>query len=42
MEKDEAWSTDRQYFDMGAYVEWKQEQMAMTTNELQQAAVMAC
>lgn len=26
MEKDEAWSTDRQYFDMRAYVEWKQRQ----------------
>ena len=24
MEKDEAWSTDRQYFDMRAYIEWKQ------------------
>ena len=42
MEKDEAWSTDRQYFDMRAYVEWKQEQTAMITNELQQAAVPAC
>ena len=38
MEKDEAWSTDQQYFDMRAYVEWRQEQMAMMTNELQQAA----
>jgi transposase-like protein len=26
MEKDEAWSTDRQYFDMRAYIEWKQGQ----------------
>ena len=42
IEKDEAWSTDRQYFDMRAYVECKQEQTAMTTNELQQAAVAAC
>jgi len=42
MEKDEAWSTGRQYFDMSAYVEWKQEQTAMITNELQQAAVPAC
>ena len=42
MEKDEAWSTSRQYFDMRAYVEWKQEQMAMMTNELQQAAVAEC
>ena len=42
IEKDEAWSTDRQYFDMSAYVEWKQEQTAMITNELQQAAVAAC
>jgi len=42
MEKDEAWSTGRQYFDMRAYVEWKQEQMAMTTNELQQATVAPC
>jgi len=42
MEKDEAWSTDRQYFDMRAYVEWKQEQTAMMTNELQQAAIAVC
>jgi len=42
MEKDEAWSTDRQYFDMRAYVEWKQEQAAMITNELQQTAAGAC
>jgi len=42
MEKDEAWSTGRQYFDMRTYVEWKQEQTAMITNELQQAAVPAC
>ena len=42
MEKDEAWSTDRQYFDMRAYVEWKQEQTAMITNELQQTAAGAC
>jgi len=42
MEKDEVWSTDRQYFDMRAYVEWNQEQMAMITNELQQTAVPAC
>ena len=42
MEKDEAWSTDRQYFDMRAYVEWKQEQTAMITNELQQTTAGAC
>jgi len=42
MEKDKAWSTDGQYFDMRAYVEWNQEQMAMITNELQQTAVPAC
>jgi len=42
MEKDEAWSIDRQYCDMRAYVEWKQEQTAMMTNELQHAAVVAC
>jgi len=42
MEKDEAWSTGQQYFDMRAYVECKQEQTAMTTNELQQAAIAAC
>jgi len=42
MEKDEAWSTGRQYFDMRTYVEWKQEQTAMITNELQQTAVAAC
>ena len=42
MEKDETWSIDRQYFDMRAYVEWNEEQMAMMTNELQQAAAAAC
>ena len=42
MEKDEAWSTGRQYFNMRLYVEWKQEQTAMITNELQQAAAAAC
>ncbi len=26
MEKDEAWSTDRQYFDMSEYLEWKRGQ----------------
>ena len=42
MEKDETWSIDRQYFDMRAYVEWNEEQIAMMTNELQQAAAAAC
>jgi transposase-like protein len=28
MEKDEAWSTDRHYFDMRAYIEWKQGRAA--------------
>jgi len=41
MEKDEGWSTERQYFAMRAYVEWKQEQTEMMPNELQQAAA-AC
>jgi len=27
---------------MRAYVEWKQEQTAMMTNELQQAAIAVC
>jgi len=42
MEKDKAWSTGRQYFDMRTYVEWKQEQTAMITNELQQTAAAGC
>ncbi len=31
MEKDEAWSTDRQYFDMSEYLEWKRGQNVPAT-----------
>jgi transposase-like protein len=39
MEKDEAWSTDRQYFDTRAYLEWKQGQAALATGGVPEAAV---
>ena len=39
MEKDEAWSTDRQYFDMRAYLEWKQGQATMAAGGVAEVAV---
>lgn len=39
MEKDEAWSTDRQYFDMRAYLERKRAQGELTARGTPQAAV---
>jgi hypothetical protein len=34
MEQDEAWSTGRLYFDMGAYLEWKQGQLTQKRKDL--------
>jgi transposase-like protein len=39
MEKDEAWSTDRQYFDMRAYLDWKQRGAAPPAVGVPEAAV---
>ena len=39
MEKDEARSTDRQYFDMRAYLEWKQAQGKLTARSTLEPAV---
>lgn len=38
MEKDEAWSTGRQYFDMRAYTQWKQDQQPAETGGALRAA----
>jgi putative transposase len=39
MEVDEAWSTDRQYFDMRVYIEWKQAQEESRVSRNPDAAV---
>lgn len=39
MEVDEAWTTDRQYFDMRAYIEWKQAQEGSRACRAPDAAV---
>jgi len=36
MEKDEEWSTGRQYFDMRAYIEWKQGQAPTAAYAIQE------
>jgi transposase-like protein len=41
MEQDEAWSTGRVYFDMRAYLEWKQGQPVSAAGDVAAAAVAA-
>jgi transposase-like protein len=41
MEQDEAWSTGRVYFDMRAYLEWKQGQPVSAVGDVAAAAVAA-